>query len=688
MKILQGLLLILLWFNLQATTDSLRYQLKIADHDSVRVKTLFALGNIFIDGPSDSLLYYYFRSLDVINKNLEKHPDNSAEYHTFKKLEYRARLELGIEYFFRSEFDRALEFFFQTEEIAHSIQNKSLLSESYSEIGIVLKNQGNYDEALGYQQKAIEIAFTLNEPDWVAICYVNIANIYKIKGYYSIAVENYLKALKIFEEMDQPRRVAACLHSIGELFAEQKNRNKALEYFEKGLEMAIESNDLRRVSDLTMAIGNVHYAMEKKGFALSHLYEGVRISKSIGNSLNLEGCYIALAQIYFDEGVFDSTLHYLGQASKIAGEEQDMVNLAEIKLLKGKIELGNGNRQKAINLFDEALRMAKECGHIIMQKDALEQLYFGWNAQGDNENALEYFIRFSQLKDSLFKAEQYRAIAEMEVKYETVKKEQNISLLTEQTKNQQMLIGRRNRLLWFFGILLILFAAGAILFIRYRKVLSTQKSVELENRLLRAQMNPHFIFNSLIAIQGFIYEKKPVEAGDFLARFADLVRLTLENSRNEFVLLEKEIGMIQVYLELQQLRFEQQFDFRIEVNTAIDPNTIKIPPMLGQPFIENAVEHGIRNKPDKGFIRVAISETEHKIEMIAEDDGIGREAAKKFRKSDRPGSLATSITAERLKVLGKKYRQKFLFEIEDLKDENNHPAGTRVRMQMPAEKAV
>jgi sensor histidine kinase YesM len=201
-------------------------------------------------------------------------------------------------------------------------------------------------------------------------------------------------------------------------------------------------------------------------------------------------------------------------------------------------------------------------------------------------------------------------------------------------------------------------------------------------------MNPHFIFNSLIAIQGFIYEKKPVEAGDFLAKFADLVRLTLENSRNEFVLLEKELGMIQVYLELQQLRFEQQFDFRIEVDTAIDPDAVKIPPMLAQPFIENAVEHGIRNKPDKGFIRVAISGNEYKIEMIIEDDGIGREAAKKFRKPDKPGSLATSITMERLKVLGKKHRKKFLFEIEDLKDENNNPAGTRVRLQMPAEKAL
>jgi sensor histidine kinase YesM len=200
-------------------------------------------------------------------------------------------------------------------------------------------------------------------------------------------------------------------------------------------------------------------------------------------------------------------------------------------------------------------------------------------------------------------------------------------------------------------------------------------------------MNPHFIFNSLIAIQGFIYEKKPVEAGDFLAKFADLVRLTLENSRNEFVLLEKEIGMIQVYLELQQLRFEQKFDFSVEVDESIDPAAIEIPPMLAQPFIENAVEHGIRHKPEKGFVHVLISKLKNKIEVIVTDDGVGMWAAARLRKPDKPRSLATSITQERLEIFERKYRQKFHFQIEHLFDEEGNPAGTKVKIQIPVEKS-
>jgi sensor histidine kinase YesM len=146
--------------------------------------------------------------------------------------------------------------------------------------------------------------------------------------------------------------------------------------------------------------------------------------------------------------------------------------------------------------------------------------------------------------------------------------------------------------------------------------------------------------------------------------------------------------MIQVYLELQQLRFEQQFDFRIEVDDTIEPDATKIPPMLAQPFIENAVEHGIRHKPAKGFVHVLISKNDDKIGVVVTDDGVGRDAAAIFRKKVKPGSLATSITIERLRVLGRKYRQKFLFEIDDLKDESGKPAGTRVRLQMPAEKSL
>ena len=155
-------------------------------------------------------------------------------------------------------------------------------------------------------------------------------------------------------------------------------------------------------------------------------------------------------------------------------------------------------------------------------------------------------------------------------------------------------MSRRNRL--FYSMLIVvalIFIIGYILF-RNSRLKAKHKSVDLEQKLLRSQMNPHFIFNSLIAIQSYIYKKDPVQAGDFLAKFADLVRIILEASRVEFVKLTKEIKMLNLYFELQNLRFENKFEYKIEVSDDIDAENISIPPMLAQPFIENAIEHGIR----------------------------------------------------------------------------------------------
>lgn len=209
------------------------------------------------------------------------------------------------------------------------------------------------------------------------------------------------------------------------------------------------------------------------------------------------------------------------------------------------------------------------------------------------------------------------------------------------------------------------------------------RATELENRLLRSQMNPHFIFNSLIAIQSYIYKKDPVSAGDYLSKFADLVRMTLENSRVEFVSLEKELKMLNIYLQLQMLRFEDTFSFDIEKDENIEADMIKIPPMLAQPFIENAVEHGLRLKKGSGNIKVLCREKAGDIEFIIEDDGVGREFAAKHKKARHSQSMATLITRERLEVMEKKFKRKFNLEVIDLKGGDGNVTGTRVVITMP-----
>lgn len=673
-----------------AETDSLRRELVEAAHDTGRVKALFGLGNRFVDGPSDSLLFFYHRALQLIDENisaLSENQNSDKTLKTFRQLRLRALIELGIEYFFRSEYDKALGYYSAAAEQANALNDRSHLSECYGELGILYKNQGKYDTALKYQQKALEIGLTLGEPDWVAICNNNIGNIYKARGYYAVALDYYLKALKTFEDMNQPRRVAACMHSVGDLLFQQENYEKALEYFEKTLKLAQTQGDRLRESNMYMAIGNVRSRENQPDAARQNYLRALEIYDSLGYRHKLDDCYRWIGNTWLTQGNVAQAENYYREALNFSDQEGDQTGRAETLNQLGQVFIQKKDYTQARKLIGESLEMAQQLQAPTIAMAAYHNLYKTDTASGRSGQALDHYIQYASIKDSLFRAEQFRVITDMEFKYETGRKEQDIALLTEQTRVQELKIDRRNRMLWMVAAFFVLVLGSGYFFYQNRRLKAVHRASELQNRLLRSQMNPHFIFNALIAIQGFIYEKKPVEAGDFLARFADLVRLTLENSRTGFVALQKEIGMIRVYLELQRLRFDEQFDFELEIDPALDAENIMIPPMLAQPFIENAVEHGIRNKPEKGFIRVAISGNEYKIEMIVEDDGIGREAAQKFRKPGKPGSLATSITSERLKVLGRKYHQKFLFEIEDLKDENNNPAGTRVRVQMPAEKA-
>jgi len=201
----------------------------------------------------------------------------------------------------------------------------------------------------------------------------------------------------------------------------------------------------------------------------------------------------------------------------------------------------------------------------------------------------------------------------------------------------------------------------------------------LEQKLLRSQMNPHFIFNSLSSIQSFIFENNPVEAGSYLSRFAELIRSILYNSREEYITLEKEIQTLINYLDLQKLRYDNKFDYEIDLDPMLDKETISIPPMLAQPFIENAIEHGIKHLNNPGIINISFTKLEETILLIVEDNGIGIRAAKKINnaKAKEHQSLATIITRERIEILNKGQKKKLYYMdiIESTDPDGNEGSG-------------
>lgn len=197
-----------------------------------------------------------------------------------------------------------------------------------------------------------------------------------------------------------------------------------------------------------------------------------------------------------------------------------------------------------------------------------------------------------------------------------------------------------------------------------------RRIIELEQRLLLSQMNPHFVFNSLTAIQSYIFRSDPYMAGKYLASFAKLVRLILENSCEHTITIAKEKETIEHYLDLQLLRFSGKFDYTIEVCPEIEPEHHLIPPMLAQPFIENAIEHGIIHLSSQGQIAIRYKLQNNKVVLEVEDNGIGIKKSVQRSKTNRikHQSMATRITRERLKSLGKIYGNHLDLKIIDLGD--------------------
>lgn len=248
---------------------------------------------------------------------------------------------------------------------------------------------------------------------------------------------------------------------------------------------------------------------------------------------------------------------------------------------------------------------------------------------------------------------------------------------------------------WFR--LLIAASIGGILWLIYKNSINTirrkeeektrvaKQIAELEMKALQSQMNPHFVFNALASIRYYIQNNKADQAGDYLARFAKLMRLFLESSKSNFTSLEDEIKLISLYVEMEQLRFEEQFDFQLEVGEDVDVYFVQIPTLLLQPFVENAINHGLFHKDEKGTLKVEFHLREEELlECTIEDDGIGQAAAKAIGEKSSKGhkSRAMQIVGERLEVL--KYKDDMDIEIEviDLED-GGVAAGTRVVIRIP-----
>ena len=205
-------------------------------------------------------------------------------------------------------------------------------------------------------------------------------------------------------------------------------------------------------------------------------------------------------------------------------------------------------------------------------------------------------------------------------------------------------------------------------------------------KALRAQMNPHFIFNSMNSIQKFILKNDSFSASQYLTKFSKLIRLILDNSNESYISLESEIALLKIYVEIEDLRFDNQFEYEIKIDDSLNTDTVQIPSMIIQPYIENAIWHGLLHKETKGKLTLEITKLDNAmIKVVVTDDGIGRQKALELKSKQvlKRKSYGLQITEDRIDILNKTKSNKTQLQIFDLKDEEGNPSGTKIELIIP-----
>ncbi|NQV03603.1 MAG: tetratricopeptide repeat protein [Bacteroidia bacterium] len=628
----------------------------------------------------DSAFWYANKALD-----LAREQNNRIE-------EANALRHIGHTLVLESKFREAIARFYQSLAICEELEYERGILEALISIAKVNYDAGDFQRASEYVNQIIP-AIDKNNPDGTPLLnpleksqlFASFAVVKRENEEYDDAIRFFKEYIALSDELDVSNYLLlhiAFVKSLGETYEYIGNLDSAMKYtlLARGL---LPGNAGKREEEKTgyeLSIGMLYDQMGDHVKAIPYLQSALISYKENKSHMYVSWCASRLGRIFQEQGEEKLALHYFNQALYFARY-----------IIRPPNQDGDENRQQTVYAGYQLMYLSISEKWIIQKYyesmvRALNNFYTFYLDAGDTVKAYRYFFDLTAYRDSLDILEQDIEFNRMQLRYESDQLEQQVTILSQENELSRMQL---RRTIWFImglGTVAILVFLFGLIWFRQNRLRDRQHALELEQRLLRTQMNPHFIFNSLASIQNFIVTQEPMKASTYLSRFSNLVRNILNNSVEEYVNFEDEISTIENYLELQKVRFEGKFDFTIDVDPTIDMESMMIPPMLAQPFIENSIEHGFKQKGDKGNLNIRfIKSGENLILFEVEDDGIGRTKARQLMQTTDPRhrSMATSITRDRLMVLNKKLKQKIRLQIIDLKDEAGNATGTKVRFFIP-----
>jgi hypothetical protein len=584
----------------------------------------------------------------------------------------------------KTNFDSAVKIFNIAEISAKSLGDDLYILKSANEHASFLFFKGYYPEALVKYKQVHEKSLQTQNQKYLYNSKVYIGTINMFLSNYNTATLYMIESMKYFEEKKDNTAIAGIYLNLTYIQIEQKDLLKAEEYAQLSYKYAETANNEIYKCKALLNIGEVYFLKKDFKTALSFYKKSLSIAEKITNIDIRPTLWLNMGGVYSELNILDSALYY---SEKIIHEKvnNDMtpIILPKTYILLSDIHLLKNELSKAVHYAKEALILSDSLGIIQIKALASDRLSELYALIPDYKKAYEYKVFSTKINDSIFTSEKYRFQKELETVYESSKKQKELDLLYKDFEISTLKNKRFKIMVWMSVFIALLTAFITILLIRQHKNKALNEKMDIEQKLLRLQMNPHFIFNSVSAIQDFIICNNPLDASAYLADFSQLMRNILLNSSKNLITLQNEIATVNTYLKLQQLRIPDLLEYKIDLAENIEPEDIQVPPMLLQPFIENAVEHGILNNNNViGIIHIRYYLSDNCLCMECEDNGVGRSY---LTNKKTPGhiSMATAITEQRINLLSKVYKNRISFTIIDLFDHNKLPIGTKVRFSLP-----
>ncbi len=555
---------------------------------------------------------------------------------------------------------------------AHELSYNSGEMKAYDFIGLQYRYDENYDSAFAYHTKSLEMAIKLKDSTQMFYNYNNLGQVFRMQDINTLALDYFHKALDISNAVGNLRSSSFTMNTIGATLVVQKDYPRAMKYFQRSNKIAEQRKDNRTLAYNYGNMGEVYLLTHQPDSAMYYFQISREMLVKLGSTKGMGVAEHLIGQAYFELKNYSKAIEKFKLALTYHLNDDNIRYQSLCNSYLGKIAINQDNFKLAEKYLEIAKTQAMEINslkNLLEIYNAYVELYKKQNRYKKVYEALKQSHRY---QDEIINESNNNNIHALEVSFETKEKEQKINLLSaeNQIKNQRIIL-----FLTLSIILLLILSLGILIYYRNKKK-NIHKQEVLRQQLLRSQMNPHFLFNALGSIQNYMLKNNTKEAAGYLNNFASLTRAILNHSAVETITLEEEINALHNYIKLEQMRLLKSFTYTIEYDDTLETEFIEIPPMLIQPFVENAIKHGLKNKKDNGTLKIHIEDCKEYLIVNVTDNGNGFDINKKQINNHK--SMAMTIFNQRISLLNKKYSKNAGFDIKSIEGK-----GTTLNLNIP-----